>query len=79
MKVQTKKLNNQKKKPIPAPAFVPSKIAVTITGTWDRVATTGPIAGSEPRGVKHTIASIAVKIENCERRSVLFYCQVKPT
>jgi hypothetical protein len=43
---------------------VPRITAVKITGMCERVATIGPNAGSEPRGVKLTIASIARRSEN---------------
>ncbi len=63
-KVHTRKLKSPNIKPIAVPAAVPRITAVKITGTCERVATIGTKDGSEPRGVKLTIASIARRSEN---------------
>jgi hypothetical protein len=72
MNVQTKKLNNPAKAPIIVPAFVPKSTAVIDTGTMAKVATIGPKAGSDPKGVKQNIASMAKRTLNCTRNNVLF-------
>lgn len=64
IKVQTMKLKRPKKKPIKVPALVPNKTAVITTGTAESVATMGPNAGSEPKGVKQKIISIANRTAN---------------
>ncbi len=64
IKVQTRKLNNPAIAPMAVPAFIPIVNAVITTGTIINVATIGPIAGNEPRGVKQKTASIATSIEN---------------
>jgi ABC-type Zn2+ transport system substrate-binding protein/surface adhesin len=74
VKVHTQKLNRPKKNPIAVPARVPNIIAVMMTGTALRVATIGPI-GSEPRGVKQTIASIASSIANCVKKTVFLFTE----
>jgi len=68
--VHTRKLNSPAKAPISEPAPVPMTMAVMITGIMPSVATTGPIAGSEPSGVKHTTASMASIMANWAIRIV---------
>ena len=62
--VHTIKLNRPVIAPMSVPALVPSSMEVIITGIIASVATIGPIAGSEPNGVKQNTASIAAKSAN---------------